>query len=79
MPARPNRRRNEYLDMGSETVTISRDLLFVTMRRAIKEALLDGKKIKQNEPDEVTHANAQGRASHFVNELLHKGGTPEPL
>jgi len=73
MPAKPLKRRNERLDMGSADVTISRDLLFVTMRKAIKDALVDGK-TQGGKPDDELHADAHGRTSQIIADMFAKGG-----
>ena len=71
MPAKPLKRRNESLDMGSDLITISRDLLFVTLRRAVKQALVDGK-TTGDKPDDVLHADAHGRTSEILADMFAK-------
>ena len=71
MPRKPNKRQNECLDMGSGMVTLSRDHLFAIVRGAVKEALVSGKQLPANTPDEALEARARGSASVWVDELVH--------
>ena len=75
-PKRRTGRKSECLDMGSGNVTLSRDALFAAVRDAIKGALVGGRDLPPNTPDAQVEANAQGRASQAVNELLHSAGGP---
>ncbi len=61
--------------MGSADVTISRDLLFVTLRKAVKDALTDGKTVG-NKPDEELHADAHARTSLIIADMLARRGRP---
>lgn len=66
---------NERLSMGSETVTLSKDALFLAVRAAIKEALLVDSRVYAQPQALLT--DAHDRAAWCLRELTEgKRTTP---